>query len=157
VQLPNIAISLYMVVVAGFGAEAMVLLTNLQRRRNRAVMYAVVESYLTRWKIEETIRFLKQSYELEDVSVLTYTRPQNMMAPVLAVASLTVAYLGRRVKLKAVSHLLLRVSRRIFDIPDLRYYALSDGIRALLKRDDRCPLLSLPQNRLKYHFSLFDP
>jgi hypothetical protein len=88
-----------------------------------------VESYLTRWKIEETIRFIKQSYALEDVRVLTYRRLQNMMALVSAVSYFTTAHLGQRVKLKAVSTFLLRVSRRIFGVPEFRFYALADGIK----------------------------
>jgi hypothetical protein len=36
--------------------------------------------------VEETIRFLKQSYQLEDIRVLTYVKLQNMMALVTAVA-----------------------------------------------------------------------
>ena len=112
---------------------------------------------LTGWKIEETIRFIKQSYQLEDVRVLTYTRLQNMMALVLAVACFTMAYLARRVKLKAVSRLLLKASRRIFGIPDFRYYALSDGIRELLKRYDKGPLRSLPNRTTQYQFSFLNP
>ena len=145
-----------MVVVTGFGSEPMMHLTSIPMRRNRAVLYRVVESYLTHWKIEETIRFIKQSYQLEDIRVLTYTRLQNMMGLVLAVAYFTMAYLGRRVKLKAMSRLLLKASRRIFGIPDFRYYALSDGIRELLKRNDRGPLRSLSKNRLQFQFSLFN-
>jgi hypothetical protein len=157
VQLPDMPMGLSLVVVTGFGSEPMMLLTNLPMRRSRAVLYQVVESYLSRWRIEETIRFVKQSYQLEDVRVLTYTRLQNMMALVLAVAYFTMAYLARRVKLKAISHLLLKVSRRIFGIPDFRYYALSDGIRELLKRHEKGPLRSLSRRMLQRQFSLFNP
>lgn len=61
VQLPDIARALFLVVVSGFGAEPMMLLTNVALRKNRAVLCRMVEAYHTRWKIEETIRFLKQS------------------------------------------------------------------------------------------------
>ena len=157
VQLPDMPMGLSLVVVSGFGPEPLMLLTNLPMRRNRAVLYHVVESYLTRWKIEETIRFIKQSYQLEDVRVLTYTRLQNMMALVLAVAYFTMVYLAGRVKLTAVSGLLLKASRRIFGIPDFRYYALSDGIRELLKRHDKGPLRFLRHKMPQYQFSLFNP
>jgi len=157
VQLPKMAMRLSLVVVTGFGPEPMMLLTNLPMRRNRAALYQVVESYLSRWRIEETIRFIKQSYRLEDVRVLTYTRLQNMMALVLAVAYFTMVYLARRVKLKAVSRLLLKASRRIFGIPDFRYYALSDGIRELLQRHDKGPLRFLRHKPTQIQFSLFNP
>jgi hypothetical protein len=65
---------------------------------------------------------------------------QNMMALVLAVSYFTMAYIGLRVKLKAVSSLLLRVSRLIFGIPEFRYYALADGIKELLLRSNKGPM-----------------
>jgi len=157
VQLPDMPVPLYLVVIAGFGPDPMMLLTNIPMRKNRDVLSWVVESYHTRWRIEETIRFIKQSYALEDVRVLTYRRLQNMMALVLAVSYFTMAYLGRRIKLKAISGLLLRVSKRIFGVPDFRFYALSDGIMELLRRNDKGPLRNLPNQLHKYQLSLFNP
>jgi hypothetical protein len=152
VQLPGLRIPLYMVVVTGFGQEPMMILTNLPMRKNRAVIYGIVESYITRWKIEETIRFLKQSYHLEDVRVLTYNRLQNMMALILAVAYFSMVYLGQRLKMRAVAGLLLKASKRIFGIPDFRFYALADGIWELLKRSERGPLR--PSPTASDHFQL---
>ena len=40
--------------------------------------WRVVEGYLSRWRIEETIRFVKQSYGFENIRVMTYTRIRNM-------------------------------------------------------------------------------
>jgi hypothetical protein len=157
VQLPAIARPLSLVVVTGFGTEPMMLLTNVAVRQNRSILYRIVEAYHTRWKIEETIRFIKQSCQLEDVRVLTYTRLQNMMALVLAAAYFIMAYLTRRVKLEAISRLPLKVSRRVFGIPDFRCYALSDGIKELLKRNDKGPLRSLPPKTPQHQFSLFNP
>jgi hypothetical protein len=157
VQLPDLPSDLYMVVVSGFGEEPIMLLTNLPQRKKRTVVWEVVESYLTRWKIEETIRFIKQSYALEDVRVLTYRRLQNMMALVLAVSYFTMAHLGLRVKLKAVSSLLLRVSRRIFGVPEFRYYALADGIKELLLRSNKGPLREPPDTNPQYQLSLLKP
>jgi len=47
------------------------LLTSLPLRRNRRVLWWVVSAYWTRWRAEETIRFSKQSYQVEDIRVLT--------------------------------------------------------------------------------------
>jgi len=52
---------LYMVVVKGLGRKPMMLLTNLPMRKRRAVLWQVVGGYLTRWRIEEAIRFIKQN------------------------------------------------------------------------------------------------
>ena len=93
---------------------------------------SAVHSYLTRWTIEETFRFIKQSYQLEDIRLLTYVRLQNMMALVLAVAFFTMAYLNLRTKLRVLSGYVLHAAHRVFGIPDFRFYALADGIKAYL-------------------------
>ena len=64
----------------------MMLLTDLRVTKSRKSIWWVVKSYLTRWRIEETIRFLKQSYQVEDIRLLTYHRLKNMMAILTAVA-----------------------------------------------------------------------
>jgi len=64
VRLPGREEQLYLVVVAGLGQERLLLLTNLPMRKNRRVMWEVVEAYLSRWRVEDTIRFVKQSYHL---------------------------------------------------------------------------------------------
>jgi hypothetical protein len=75
---PDVPLSL--VVVRGLGSQPMMLLTNLALRRSRDVLWWVVAAYLTRWRAEEAIRFTKQSYELEDIRVLTYDRLRNLVA-----------------------------------------------------------------------------
>ncbi len=84
--------------------------------------------YLTRWRIEETIRFTKQSYDLEDIRVMTYDRLRNMVALVNAVAFFTAVVLGPRVKLHVLANHLITAAKRLFGVPNFRYYALADGI-----------------------------
>lgn len=157
VYLPDIPKPLYLVVVHGFGEKPMMLLTNLQMRKNRNVLWHIVESYITRWRIEDTIRFIKQSYELEDIRVLSYCRLQNMMALVLAAAYFASVYVGRKLKLRVMSSILTRISKRIFGIPDFRYYAIADGIKELLSRNMQGPLRILPKWVPKNQLSLFSP
>ena len=64
------------------------LLTTEPMRRCRKTLWWIVQAYMTRCKIEETIRFIKQSYDLEDVRVLTYQRLQAIAALVLAASFL---------------------------------------------------------------------
>ncbi len=97
----------------------------------------MVSAYLTRWRIEEAIRFIKQSYDLEDVRVLSYQRLRNMAVLVNAVAFFTAAVLGTRIKLDILATHLLRASKRLFGIPDFRLYALTDGIREVCARTPR--------------------
>lgn len=132
VKLPGRKEQLYLVVVRGFGQEPMMLLTNQPVKRSRKSVWRIVESYITRWRIEETLRFIKQSYNLEDIRLLTYHRLQNMMALVLAVSYFAMVYLGMKTKLRVLARHVLTAARRLFGIPDFRFYALSDGIRELL-------------------------
>ena len=55
-----------------------------------------------------------------------------MMALVLAVAYFAMAYLGIKTKLRVLARHVLKAARRLFGIPDFRFYALADGIRELL-------------------------
>jgi hypothetical protein len=55
IRLPGRKEKLLLVVVAGFGQEPLMLLTNLvARARDSESLGWIVEIYLTRWKFEET-------------------------------------------------------------------------------------------------------
>ncbi len=105
------------------------LLTNVKISGSRRDLWRMVESYLVRWRIEETIQFIKQSYQLEDIRLLTYVRLQNMMALVTAAAYFTMAYLGLKTKLRVLMRHLLEAAKRVFGVPEFRFYALADGIK----------------------------
>jgi hypothetical protein len=132
VRLPDRKEELTLVVVKGFGEEPLMILTNLPVRRSRKSIWHVVQSYITRWRIEDVIRFVKQSYRLEDMRCLTYHRLQALMALVTAAAFFAAVYLGLRMKLRVLAGHVLRASKRVFGIPDFRLYALADGIRQYL-------------------------
>lgn len=133
VRLPGRREKLTLVVVKGFGQEPMMLLTNVDVRRSRRSCLFVVDSYLKRWQIEDTIRCVKQSYDVENVRLLSYERLQNMMALVLCAMYFAAVYLGDRARLAILAHRALQGARRFFGIPDFRYYALADGIASLLE------------------------
>ncbi len=100
-------------------------------------VWHVVQSYITRWRIEDVIRFVKQSYQLEDMCCLAYRRLQALMALVTAAAYFAAVYPGLRMKLRVLASHVLRASKRVFGIPDFRLYALADGIRQLLYSQTR--------------------
>jgi hypothetical protein len=87
--------------------------------------------------VEETIRFGKQSYQVEDIRVLTYERLRNLIVLVLAAMFFTAVVIGAKMKLSILASHVLKAARRLFGIPDFRYYALSDGIREILCRFHR--------------------
>ena len=132
IRLPGREEKLLLVVVAGFGQEPLLLLTNLAGARDSASLWWMVRIYLTRWKIEETFRFVKQSYQVEDIRVLRYQRLKNLVVLVTAAAYFAATFLGQKLKLKILCEKLLIISRRFFGIPPFRFYALADGIRTVL-------------------------
>lgn len=149
---------LWLVVVRGFGKRPMLLLTTEPMRKNRKVLWWAVQSYLTRWRVEDTIRFVKQSYGLENVRVLTYRRLKNLVTLLLAVMHFTAVRVGMEARLKILALHALHAAKRLFGTPDFRYYALADGMRDILhkagkgtlhKRTDKRP----PDPQLP----LFDP
>jgi len=129
-------IPLYLLVVKGFGEKPMMLLTSIPLRRNRRILNRILRSYIKRWSIEETIRFLKQSYDFENIRVLSYIRLQNMAALLLAAIYFVAAVLDSASKLKILTSHILQASKRIFGIPDFKYYAISDGLNNIF---NRCP------------------
>ncbi len=128
---------LWLVVAKGFGRKPLMLLTTEPMRRNRKVLWWVIQAYLTRWRVEDTIRFIKQSYNLEDIRVMTYRRLKNMAALVLAASFFTAVHIGYRAKVEILALHVLKASQRIFGIPNFRYYALADGIKEILTKTGR--------------------
>jgi len=66
VKLPDRKENLWMVVVKGFGKDPMMLLTsckvNLQVKES---VWRITEIYITRWKCDESYRYIKQCYNLK--------------------------------------------------------------------------------------------
>ena len=101
------------------------------------MLWWVVAAYLTRWRIEEAIRFTKQCCDLKDIRVLTYERLRNLVTLINAVAFFTAVELGTRIKLDILATHLVTAARRLFGVPNFRLYALSDGIRSICARAPR--------------------
>jgi len=135
VRLPDIKDRLlHMVVVRGFGQKPMMLLTSLAKTTSRRDLWQVVEGYITRWRVEETIRYIKQAYNLEDIRLLRYTRLKNMAGIVLATAYFCMTWIGNSEKRALIANGLANASLRIHEVPDFHFYAIADGIRNVLAR-----------------------
>ena len=120
--------------VAGFGQEPLLLLTNLGGVRDSQSPWWIAQIYLTRWKIEQTSRFVKQSYQLEDIRVMRYQRLKNLVLLMTAAAYFATAFLGQKLKLKILCEKLVIIFQPFFGIPPSRLYALADGICNILSR-----------------------
>jgi len=125
---------LHMVVVKGFGNDPMMLLTSLPVNGSFESMWRVVEGYLTRWRIEETIRFVKQAYGFENIRVLSYRGIRNMASIVLATAYFSSAWLGRHMKREVLAEHLKSLSQRLGKVPEFANYAIADGLKRAFTR-----------------------
>jgi hypothetical protein len=126
--------ALRLVVVKGFGQAPMMLLTNRKGTKSYKSLWKIVEGYLTRWRVEEAIRFIKQSYSLEDMRLLRYTRLKNMAALVVCAAAFASTWIGLGEKLEILRGHVIDLSQRIHKVPEFFYYAIADGIGRLFSR-----------------------
>lgn len=134
VKFPGREGTLGLLVVHGFGQKPMMLLTTEPLRRSRKVLWRLVRAYMRRWAIEETIRYIKQSYELEDVRVLNYRSLQNIMPLVYAAAYFAAVLLDTASKLKVMAGYVLKAAKRVFGIPEFHYYSIADGLTSIFMR-----------------------
>jgi hypothetical protein len=136
VRLPGKDYPLFLVVVKGFGKEPMMLLTSCPvNLKVKEAIWRIVEIYLTRWKCEESFRYIKQCYNLEDIRVRHYTSIRNLVVLILAVAYFAAVYLGDNLKLKMLVERIYLVSKRFFGVPTFFNYAIADGLYNLLFPD----------------------
>ena len=92
----------------------------------------ILDTYLTRWKCEESYRFIKQSYNLEDVRVRSYIAIRNTVALIHAIFYFVSIELGKKIKLNILLRKLYEKAKRFFEIPDFKQYAIADGIYKVL-------------------------
>ena len=108
--------------------------------------------------VEDTIRFVKQSHELENVRVLTYQRLKNLVTLLLAVTYFTAVRVGMEARMKILALHALDAAKRLFGIPAFRYYALADGIKDILLKAGKGTLYARDEVIESYPLlPLFDP
>ena len=120
---------LHLVVVRGFGQQPMMLITSLDVDTTFKSQWRVVEGYLSRWRIEETIRFIKQEYGFENIRVQSYDGIRNMASLVLAAAYFSTVWIGRHLKHKVLAEHLARMNKRLNEVPQFAAYAITSGIK----------------------------
>ena len=128
---------LHMVVVRGVGREPMMLITSLPVSGSFESQWRVVEAYISRWRVEETIRFVKQSYGFENIRVMSYTRIRNMASLVLASAYFATVWIGRHARREVLAEHIKRLGRRLNEVPEFAAYAIADGLRRAFTRFGR--------------------
>ena len=134
VKLPGRTEQMTLVVVRGFGKKPLMLLTNVEVKNSRKSVWRIVEAYISRWLVEEAIRFMKQSYSLEDIRLLDWQRLKNMMGVLLVALYFLSVHLGEGLRLQILAGHIVAASKRFYGVTEFCYYALADGVGALLSR-----------------------
>ncbi|MCD6327602.1 transposase, partial [bacterium] len=134
VELPRIKEQLRLVKVQFKRGGTLLLLTNVEMKNTLKDVLWVARAYVARWRVEEVIRFIKQSYKLKDVRLRSYNGLRNMTALVMACASFVSLQLGLQAKLQILTRKLFCTSQRVGDIiKNFRYYAIADGLKETLR------------------------
>lgn len=154
VYLPGRCETLYLLVIRGLGEDPLMLLTNEPLRASFKCLWRMVRAYLKRWSIEETIRYVKTCYDLENVRVLNYRGLQNLMPLLLAVMYFAACILDHDTRLRVMAGYVEQAAKRLFGIPDFKYYALADGLRSLFARHPGRPI-ACPTTRIDLQMTLF--
>jgi hypothetical protein len=135
VFLPCIDKAVTLVVVKGFGRIPMMLLTNIEFPfSNQELLKRILLIYRARWQCEEFIRFVKGSYNVEDIRCLNYQALKNTISFVVLAANFLTKHLGYNRKLISMKDTILLNAKAIFEEDaKLLLYRFADGIRRLLK------------------------
>ncbi|MDF7802147.1 transposase [Pontiellaceae bacterium B1224] len=134
VKLPSRDELMALVVVRGFGKKPLMLLTNVEVKSSRKSIWRIVEAYISRWLVEEAIRFMKQTYNLEDIRLLDWQRLKNIMGILLVALYFLSVHLGAGLRLAILAGHIVTASKRFYGVTEFCYYALADGVGALLSR-----------------------
>jgi len=127
--------ALWLVVIRGWGQEPILLLTNVSpegETPERPYEKWIAEIYLTRHACEDTFRFLKQAYHVEDVRVRSYAALRNTYALVHAVMYFVSVVIGTKARLTILFKKLCEKAKRFFQIATFFHYAVADGIHRVL-------------------------
>lgn len=111
----------------------MVLLTT-HKADTPAAVARVLGMYFARWSVEETHRFAKQEFKLENIRALTWNRLQNLVAAVW-IAIGAIATFVQRPQAEAALRTFEVLSQRIIKplkVGQFWGYAIVDGIRAVV-------------------------
>jgi len=121
---------LNLVVCRNLGQDSMMLITNMKSDDDRLAV-TVTKVYLMRWRIEEFYGFKKQQFAFEDFRVRSLNSIRNLDL-LLTIAIGYIGMLSERAEDKRLVMELIHISKRIYDVPKFKFYAIADGICSVL-------------------------
>jgi hypothetical protein len=128
--LPNVKLNL--VICNGIGKDPLMLITNLKSEDTRLPV-VITKVYLLRWRIEEFYRFKKQQFGFEDFRVrsLASIRTLDLL---VTIAIGWIGLMSDKCDESPVVLEILRISKRIYGIANFVFYAIADGLFALMAK-----------------------
>jgi hypothetical protein len=126
---------LNLVICRDLGREPMLLITNMKSDDDRLAV-TVTKVYLLRWKIEEFHGFKKQQFGFEDLRVRSLNSIRNLDM-LLTIAIGYIGMMSERADERRVVMELIHISKRIFNVPKFKFYAIADGIFTVFARCKR--------------------
>lgn len=111
----------------------MYLLTNVGVENKNDASW-LIKGYLSRWTIEETYRWIKQEYNLEDIRVQRYTSLRNMITILFLVFAFLTVHLLLNPRMKLLFSWVYKTSQRLRNDIHFMLYALSRGVSDLFYR-----------------------
>ena len=91
VTIAGIGSILYLTVIWGFTKDKPMMLLSSKDRSAKKIF----RSYLSRWRIEDMIRFTKQVFDLENIRVLKYQSLQNIYSIITLATVFMITYLSK--------------------------------------------------------------
>jgi len=129
------------VAVRGLRQESLLLLTNVAVMPTRRLIGWLVRVYLTRWLVEEAIRFIKQSYWSQALRALGYERLRKLAALVMAEAYFIAAWLGESLRLAVLASRVSGSAKTVYGVPAFHCQVQADGTGVSLSHLGHwCPL-----------------
>ena len=146
---------LTLVAVYGFGAEPMLLLSNLKMKEKKRLCHIVAKVYLMRWRIEEYFKSKKQQFELEDLRVMSLQSIRNLNL----LSTLAAGHIGLTSSVHSEGSFLKELkecSRRIYEIPEFIFYALGYAMEHILSMSRKGISSFLPKKAKSQQLNLFE-
>lgn len=129
VHLPGLEKELELVVVKGLGKKPLMLLTADLGDGLQDYLIRILHIYMTRWRIEESFRYIKERYHLENLRVLAYESIKSFVA-IFAFIFTFVSH-GLKEEGPGIIKLIVLSAQHSGPLPSFYYYIIADGLSEL--------------------------
>ena len=133
----------------------MLLLTNMTVKGKNTCL-RILKTYLSRWRIEESYRFQKVQFKLENIRVQSLNSIRALVFLANVAAGL-IAVLANKEGESILVAEILTMALRLHGMPKLALYAVADGIRNIMQQAACGIAAALAKPPPSAQMSLFEP